>query len=266
MKHLLSSQAPSLSHLRSLLRRGEGEAPCSRRSTGHADLDRRLRGGFLVGALNEVLLPDHPTGIMEALLPLLRPDPDDTEPRFSAWVHPHWLPYPVALAQAHLPLDRLLLVRPRHEDDQLWAMEKILRSGLCATLVSRLPAATPDRVLRRLQLAAKEGRTLVLLCRPQAAARCPSPAPLRLVAAASRPTPPPHVRSVEVTVAKSRGLPPPRPFSLIWPLRDTVILNSYATPETVHNDSINLRMLAQPSMDRAPSRPERDRRGAPTSG
>ncbi len=251
----MGTRASSLAELRSLLRGREGDAPCSRRSTGHGDLDRRLRGGFLVGALNEILLPDHPTGIMEALLPLLRPDPNEEEPRFSAWIHPRWLPYPVALAQAHLPLDRLLLVRPRHENDQLWAMEKILRSGLCATLVSRLPAATPDRILRRLQLAAKEGRTLVLLCRPQAAVRCPSPAPLRLVAASSRPTPPPHVRTVEVTVAKSRNLPPPPPFSLSWPVHDTVILNSYAVLRTVHDDSRNIRNLAQPSMGGAPINP-----------
>lgn len=73
--------------------------------------------------------------------------------------------YPPAAAGLGIPLERLVLVRPRHERDALWAWEQALRSGAVAIVLGWLDALN-DRAFRKLQLAAETGGSLAFLLRP----------------------------------------------------------------------------------------------------
>ncbi|VVD86426.1 damage-inducible protein [Pandoraea anhela] len=68
----------------------------------------------------------------------------------------------------------------RPEDrDMLWCAEQALKSACCGAVLTWLPAATPEQ-LRRLQVAAGGGETLIWVMRPAAAISTASAAPLRL--------------------------------------------------------------------------------------
>lgn len=90
-------------------------------------------------------------------------------------------------------------VRPAGDDavlhNTLWSIEQTLRANLCGAVLAWLPLTTANQrrarradttarvhytALRRLQLAAETGETLVVLFRPAQAAGEPSPAALRL--------------------------------------------------------------------------------------
>ena len=63
---------------------------------------------------------------------------------------------------------------------RLWAHEQALRSGACEMALAWLPRASP-RAIRRLQLAAEQGRALGVLFRSQRFAQLASPAMLRVM-------------------------------------------------------------------------------------
>ena len=193
--------------------------PLSHQPTGWLALDQALGGGLLRGALNEILVDEEACGVLEALLPALRRTPEISgqRPGFWAWVHPRRLPYPPALAQWHLPLERWLVVHPRHQEEQLWAMETIMQSGLCETLVSFLEPQSQrhlDHRWRRLQWAAQKSHTLVLILRSARRVLNASPAPLRLLARAL----PDRERSrrLSIEVLKCRGQAPGASLVLEW--------------------------------------------------
>lgn len=158
-------------------------ARAERVPTGFAALDQRLGGGWLRGALNELLLPGDGCGALEAFLPrLLAPALPDAGggARLVAWIDPQRWPYPPALAQAGLDLARCLVVRPRDGREQAWALDLALRSCACDVVIGWLHHLD-DRSLRRLQLAAAAGDALALLLRPEGFARVASPAAVRLL-------------------------------------------------------------------------------------
>mgnify|MGYP003693962527 CR=1 FL=1 len=114
---------------------------------------------------------------------------------------PH-LPYAPALADAGLDPARMLVIRPRAGVDRLWAMEQALRSGACAAVLGWTGEAR-DPMLRRLKLAAEEGRTPAFLLRPSAHRNEHSPAALRLALTA-------RDYGLDVEILKSRGGIPAR--------------------------------------------------------
>lgn len=127
----------------------------------------------------EVLTGQAGIGEVSLLLPALAHLARQGRP--SAWVDPPYVPYAPALAGSGLDLHRLLVVQATAEE-ALWAVEQALRSGLCgAVLAWPREATVDDRALRRLQLAAEEGRTLGILFRSDRHAGTPSPARLRLL-------------------------------------------------------------------------------------
>jgi len=184
--------------------------------TGLATLDRALLGGLVRGALNELLVSEPGTGIVEALLPALHRRPAGAEtPRLLAWIHPFKTPYPPALAQAgDGALGRWLIVRPPGPEDHLWALEQALRSKACDAVVAHL-GDVPDMVLRRLQLAAQEGRALGLFFRPGSVAAKASPAAVRLLV---RPQPADAARRRRVAIEclRCRGATYVPPLFLEW--------------------------------------------------
>lgn len=149
--------------------------------TGHAALDAELPDGGWPGAAITELLGDRPgVGELSLLQPLLS---RATGSRWQAWITPPHLPYAPALQAAGVPLESLLLITPPTAADALWATRQAVASGSCSMVLAWLPQID-GAGLRRLQLAAEEGATPLFLFRPRAAARQPSPAPLRLALSA----------------------------------------------------------------------------------
>jgi protein ImuA len=115
------------------------------------------------------------------------------------WLAPPHLPYAPALADAGVDLTHLAVVRAPGRLDALWAAEHVLRSGTCHALLLWLRHARYED-LRRLAVAAEGSASpaFVALFRPAAAAREPSPAPLRLALEAGE-------GGLSVTLLKRRG-------------------------------------------------------------
>lgn len=146
--------------------------------TGFADFDALLPGGgWPVGAITELMPETQGIGELSLLLPALAKL--SRAGRYLVWITPPCLPYPPALAQHGLLLDRLLLVRAHDPHTVLWAAEQALRCPAVGAVLA-WPAALDERRVRRLQLAAETGGSCGLLYRPSSAALQPSPAALRL--------------------------------------------------------------------------------------
>lgn len=82
------------------------------------------------------------------------------------WCDPRRELYPPALAAAAgIPLDQLLLLRPRTAEDEIWALAECLACrGVAATIAQPPPLSRVQ--VRRLQLAAERGGGVGLLLRP----------------------------------------------------------------------------------------------------
>lgn len=179
--------------------RGNSHAAVETFSTGFAALDAGLPGGgWPRQGLVEVLTPHPGVGELYLLLPVLAALSRATPARWCAWISPSHEPYAPALAARGVALDRMLVVRT---DLPLWAHEQALRSGACAMALAWMPRVSP-RAIRRLQLAAEQGRSLGVLFRSQQFAEQASPAMLRVsfdpVKEAGR-------QGARVTLIKSRG-------------------------------------------------------------
>jgi hypothetical protein len=169
--------------------------PASSEPSGHAALDAALpTGGWPEAALVEVLLPADGLGELRLVLPTLARHTQAG--RDIALVAPPYLPHPRAWQAAGVAFERVHLVdaEPRQA---LWAAEQCLRAG-CLAAVLCWPHKADDRALRRLQVAAESGQSLVFAFRDARAAVNASPAALRL-----------QLGRGELRVLKCRGGQPP---------------------------------------------------------
>jgi len=173
--------------------------------SGRRELDPQLPGGgWPRGALTEILLEHEGIGEIQLVLPTLAYL--TRQHRLVVLVAPPWLPYAPAFAAAGVALSHLLVVRAETPADRLWAFEQALRSRECGAALAWL-ATRDERILRRLQLAAREGDTWgVLWRRPGRHATTPTAA-LRLRLA-------PREGQLEVDILKRRGGPLARPLLL----------------------------------------------------
>jgi cell division inhibitor SulA/protein ImuA len=138
--------------------------------TGFAPLDDVLPGGGWPGnALTEVLLAREGIGELRVTLPALARLAQTG--RDIVWIAPPHQPYAPALAASGIELSRLALVRCHDAREALWAFEQALRAPECGAAFAWL-ACADERSLRRLAVAAREGRTWgVLWRRPGVGAR-----------------------------------------------------------------------------------------------
>jgi hypothetical protein len=146
--------------------------------TGYDTLDDVLPGGGWPGsALTEILLGREAIGEMRLTLPALAQL--TRAGREVVWIAPPHRPHAPALAAAGVTLSRLAIVRCATPQQALWAFDQALRAPECGAAFAWL-AERDERVLRRLAVAAREGRTWgVLWRRPGVHARAVA-APLRL--------------------------------------------------------------------------------------
>jgi hypothetical protein len=157
--------------------RGRSRAALATLPTGYAALDAGLPGGgWPRHGLVEILTPRPGVGELYLLLPALAAASRAEPPRWCTWVSPPHEPFAPALEAHGVVLDRMLVVRTHLP---LWAYEQALRSGACEVAFVWLPRASA-RAIRRLQLAAEQGRTLGVLYRSQHFAMEASPAMLRI--------------------------------------------------------------------------------------
>ncbi|CUR47103.1 hypothetical protein Q668_08765 [Alcanivorax sp. PN-3] len=190
--------------LQQLLRRqdtwqgpGRGAAREEHRHTGFPALDRLLwQGGWPNQGLVELLCPLPCPSLLHLLLPLLRRREDGA--RIIA--NPPARPSATALKRAGLPLEQILVLQARERSTLLRACLEAASSDTLDSLVLWAPGgALPTGTLRRLHMAAQQGRCLFLLVRPRRASKQPSPAPLRLLLDVDQPG------ELSVTVGKQPG-------------------------------------------------------------
>jgi hypothetical protein len=197
--------------------RGRSRAAVETLSTGFAALDAGLPGGgWPRHGLVEVLTPRPGVGELYLLLPALAALSRATPARWCAWVSPPHEPFAPGLEAQGVRLERMLIVRPFTKEGDgvnmnMWALEQALRSGACGVALAWLPRASP-RAIRRLQLAAEQGRTLGVLYRSQQFAHLASPAMLRVVL---DPVKESGRYGARVTLLKSRG-GSREPIDLTW--------------------------------------------------
>ena len=158
--------------------RGRSRAAVETLPTGFAALDAGLPGGgWPRHGLVEILTPRPGVGEIYLLLPVLAALSRATPARWCTWVSPPHQPFAPALEAHGAALDRMLMVNTHLP---LWAHEQALRSGACGIALAWLPRASP-RAIRRLQLAAEQGRALGVLYRSERFAHLASPAMLRVL-------------------------------------------------------------------------------------
>ncbi|RXV64134.1 translesion DNA synthesis-associated protein ImuA [Burkholderia stabilis] len=179
--------------------------------TGHPNLSAELPGGgWPVGALVELLAQQPGIGELRLLAPVL----SRAAGKPVVLIQPPHALQPLALAYWGVdPRGFVSMPAPRTAD-ALWAAEQALRAGTCAAVLLWQSHVRAD-ALRRLNLAAQSGSALFFMFRQAAAARDPSPAPLRLALAPKR-------DGVDVTFVKCRGQT--RDTPLFVPLSPSPIL------------------------------------------
>jgi cell division inhibitor SulA len=189
--------------------RGRSRAAVETLSTGFDALDAGLPGGgWPRHGLIEILTPQPGVGELYLLLPVLAALSRATPARWCTWVSPPHEPYAPALEAQGVVLERMLIVRTHLP---LWAHEQALRSGACEMALAWLPRVSP-RAIRRLQLAAEQGRALGVLFRSQRLAGVASPAMLRVLL---EPLKEDGRHGARITLIKSRG-GSRQPIDLTW--------------------------------------------------
>jgi len=159
---------PRLAALEEQVRRicGGGRASGLRCSSGLAELDAALGGGFVRGAVHELVALQ--AGAAACSLALWVAAGAVGPGQWLVYIDTTLDFYPPAAAQLGVPLERLVVIRTASRADALWAGEQALRCGGVGAVVMPLPALDA-RASRRLQLAAEAGQGLALLiCRTEA--------------------------------------------------------------------------------------------------
>ena len=149
--------------------------------TGFSALDDALVDhGWPAAGLVELLCQDYGIGELRLLSPALA-TLSSTDERCIAWVNPPHLPYAPALQAAGIDPARVLLVRASDHAEALWAFEQACTSGACSAVLGWFgEPKLRFTEIRRLQFAAKQGRTWANLFRPAGASQEASAAEMRL--------------------------------------------------------------------------------------
>ncbi|MBI5864774.1 MAG: hypothetical protein HZB38_09745 [Planctomycetes bacterium] len=129
-------------------------------SSGWAELDAALGGGFRLGALHELVAASAATAactlaLRTAILAADRERWIICFDRFNDW-------YPPGLEECGVALERLLVLRTQRREETLWALEQTLRCPAVAAVLAS-PGRLEPLEARRLQLAADTGGGLGLL-------------------------------------------------------------------------------------------------------
>lgn len=171
-------------------------------SSGFAALDRHLPGGgWPADGITELLHEQQGIGEFRLLLPALA-RLSQASSRWIMLVNPPYIPYPPALLQAGVSMERLVVSRAGNRRDYLWTLEQTLGSGSCTAVIA-WPSQLNPKDIRRLQVAGKEGGTWGILFRHERNAKTASPAELRILLKSVSPSK--DASSLVVRILKRRG-------------------------------------------------------------
>jgi hypothetical protein len=196
-------------------------------ATGFAELDAQLPGGgWPRAALTELLTNRQGIGELRLLLPALARLSRDE--KWLVLVGPPHQPFAPGFESLGVNVARLVVVKTRSGSESLWAAERCLRSGSCAAVLA-WPGSSAQPALRRLQLAAEEGKSFGVVFGPTRHAANTSPAALRIQLSAAR-------NRLELQILKRRGggWAPPLSLDLERPERDMAGAPGISTPHTDH--------------------------------
>ncbi|MDF1780544.1 MAG: hypothetical protein P1U67_04555 [Alcanivoracaceae bacterium] len=166
-------------------------------NTGFSALDQALHnGGWPANGLVELLCASPCPQSLRLLLPVLANQQDG----LLVLANPPARPQASTLKQAGIHSANLLVMRSHDHPTLLRACRETAASGAASVLVVWLPEGTDSPAnLRRLHMAAQQGRCLLIALRSANQVQHASPAPLRLVLRAS---PPAHL---EIEIVKQPG-------------------------------------------------------------
>lgn len=181
---LRETQLRETARLAELIENAGGHVPRTapeRFSSGCAALDGVLpRGGFARGSLIEWLGEESGGGA--SLFAVVAAREAQRAGGAVVVIDREFGFYPPAAAAWQLDLASTIVVHPRSEADERWALDQALRCEHAAAVLA-WPRRLDGRTFRRLQLAAEASGSVGLLVRPASARREPSWAQVRLAAA-----------------------------------------------------------------------------------
>lgn len=165
-------------------------------STGHDVLDATLlNSGWPKHSLIEVC-----QGCGHAEWQLLRPLLAQTTTGHVALINPPTRPFPPALIQMGIDLDRLIIVEASQKADWMMAVLQLARTEAFTVVIGWQPKQGLSYTeLRKCQLASMESQGLLFLFRPDSVLQQSSPAALRISVGV-------ETDHLGVTVVKQRGL------------------------------------------------------------
>jgi cell division inhibitor SulA len=148
--------------------------------TGFAELNHQIAlGGWPLRGGVEVLGDNSNANSMAIFLPAMITL--SKQKRWQAFIAPPHMPYAPMLNARGVATEQILMVHPKDREERLWATEQAIRSTTCSVVFSWLGTGEYRYAeLRKLQLAATENDTLVVLFRPTHAAEQHTPFSLRL--------------------------------------------------------------------------------------
>jgi len=165
-------------------------------ATGFPELDAQLPGGgWPRAALTELLISHPGAGELCVLMPALAQL--SQREKWLVLVAPPHRPYAPGFQFHGIDLARVVVVNTRSDGESLWAAERCLRCGSCAAVLSWAGSGSAQ-AMRRLQLAAEEGKGLGVVFGATRHAAQPSPAPLRIQVSRRR-------NGIELQILKRRG-------------------------------------------------------------
>lgn len=146
--------------------------------SGFSQLNHQLpNSGWPTSGLTELLCDQAGLGELSLLSPALAQL--SQQAGWIIWVDPPYTPYPPALAQQGIDLRRIVLLQTQSQAEQLWALETLLKADYCHAALF-WPKRYSPKALRRLQIAASQGKSWGIAFRPVASQAHASPAPLRI--------------------------------------------------------------------------------------
>ncbi len=146
--------------------------------SGFSQLNHHLPDrGWPASGLTELLCDQLGLGELSLLSPALAQL--SQQAGWLVWVDPPYTPYPPALAQQGIDLRRIVLLQTQSQAEQLWALETLLKADYCHAALF-WPKRYSPKALRRLQIAADQGKSWGIAFRPIASQAHASPAPLRI--------------------------------------------------------------------------------------
>jgi hypothetical protein len=154
------------------MERGEGWTREGIISSGCPEFDAALPdGGYRPGTIVEWLEATPGSGGFYLAMSAARHAMGET--RYLVVVDPRARFYPPAAQAMGIPLERLVVLRPRSESDGMWSIDQALRCPAIGSVVAHLDHLS-DLQARRFQLAAEQGQGLGCWLRPRQVQRLPS--------------------------------------------------------------------------------------------